>query len=86
MLVFSFVERDPPFKLVDMFVDEPFPFKEIYGKCIMADVEDICIPLIDIEQLRQIKLKAGRPQDLYDAVQLKAIQEIKKKWNLKRLK
>ena len=34
MIVFSFVEKDPPFRLIDTFVDEPFPFKDIYKKKI----------------------------------------------------
>ncbi len=32
MIVFSFVENDPPFNLIDMFVDEPISFKALYNK------------------------------------------------------
>ena len=76
MIVFSFVEKDPPFKLIDMFVDEPLPFDEIYKKRVYANLEGIKVPLISIDHLKKLKEIAGRPQDLIDIVQLEAIQRL----------
>jgi predicted nucleotidyltransferase len=77
MIVFSFVEREPPFKLIDMFVDEPFPFDEIYKKRVQIKVDGITVPVINIDQLKKLKKIAGRPQDLIDLVQLGAIQRMR---------
>lgn len=77
MIVFSFVERKPPFKLIDMFVDEPFPFDEIYKKRVSIKAGGIIVPVINIDQLKKLKKLAGRPQDLIDFVQLEAIQRMR---------
>ena len=73
MIVFSFVDKKPPFKVVDVFVKEPFPFKEIYKKRFEIEIEKIKLPLISIEHLKILKRQAGRPQDLIDFVQLDKI-------------
>jgi len=78
MIVFSFVENKPPFKLIDMFVDEPFPFNEIYKNRVYADIDTIQVPLISIDHLKKLKKAAGRPQDLIDIVQLEAIQRMQR--------
>ena len=77
MIVFSFVENKPPLKLIDIFVDEPFPFDEIYEKRVQIKVNGIIVPVININQLKKLKKAAGRPQDLIDFVQLEAIQRIR---------
>ena len=38
MIVFSFIYKDPPFQLIDMFVDEPIPFKELFKSKKIVDV------------------------------------------------
>ena len=70
MIVFSFCHTKPPFKVIDMFIQEPFPFAEIYKKRFEIEIERIKIPLISINQLRILKQQAGRPHDLIDLVQL----------------
>jgi len=77
MIVFSFVKNDPPFYIVDMFVDEPIPFSAVYKNRINIHVEKVKIPLISMDHLRILKQKAGRAQDLIDLVQLNAIKEMK---------
>ena len=78
MIVFSFVHRHPPFEMIDMFVDEPIPFKELYKEKKIARAQGINIPLISIDHLLKLKSKAKRPKDLDDIVQLKAIKRIQK--------
>lgn len=76
MVVFSFCQYDPPFTLVDVFVNEPFPFEEIYKKRVLAKIKrNLTIPLISLEHLIRLKRQAGRPQDLIDVVQLEYIQK-----------
>lgn len=78
MIVFSFVERRPPFKLVDMFVDEPIPFGELDKSKKNVNVGGITIPLIGIDHLLKLKKKAGRDKDLNDIAQLNEIKRIQK--------
>jgi predicted nucleotidyltransferase len=78
MIVFSFVDRNPPFQLIDMFVDEPIPFGELYKKKKNIKVGGVLIPLIGIDHLLKLKKKAGRDKDLNDIEQLNEIKRIKK--------
>ena len=75
MIVFSFCYKNPPFHLIDMFINEPIPFKEIYKHRVEAKVEGMTIPLVSINHLRALKQIAGRPQDLIDIVQLDHIKQ-----------
>lgn len=77
MIVFSFVENDPPFKMIDMFVDEPIPFSQIYKSKVDVRIKDMIVPLLSIPHLKKLKYQARRPHDLIDIVQLEAIE----KWN-----
>ena len=78
MIVFSFVQKDPPFQLVDMFVDEPIPFETVYKNRVEAKLKDIIIPITSIDHLLKLKRQANRDIDLIDITQLEAIKEIKK--------
>ena len=77
MIVFSFVDRRPPFQMIDMFVDEPIKFDLLYKKRKIVNIEGIKIPLIGIEHLILLKENAHRPKDLDDIVQLKEIMKMK---------
>lgn len=79
MIVFSFVHKDPPFKVIDMFVEEPIRFDYIYKRKIMARAGNMLVPLMCIDHLKKLKQKAGRPQDLIDIVQLNAINRMRKR-------
>lgn len=78
MIVFSFVNKNPPFDLVDVFVDEPIKFDSVYAKRKIIKSGDLTLPIIDIDQLILLKKKASRPKDLDDIVQLKEIKRLKK--------
>ena len=75
MIVFSFVHQQPPFQMIDVFVDEPIQFETIYKKKKLVKIEGVSIPLIDINQLIHLKKEAGRPKDLDDIVQLESIKK-----------
>ena len=76
MIVFSFVENDPPFNLIDMFVDEPISFKALYKKKVSARLGAVTVPVVSIDHLIQLKQMAGRDRDLNDIAQLKEIKSI----------
>lgn len=75
MIVFSFMEKNPPYKSIDMFVDEPILFEKVYRGKIEAKINNLIVPLISIDHLRELKERAGRPQDIIDIIQLNAIKE-----------
>ena len=74
MLVFTFCHNDPPFKNIDVFINEPMPFKKIYTQRNIAKIQGVKIPLVSVEHLKVLKRKAGRLQDLMDLKQLNEIQ------------
>ena len=78
MLVFSFVERNPPFQIIDMFVDEPIAFADVYLHRRKIKIEGTTVPLIGIDHLIKLKRKAARAQDLLDIENLKAIKRMKR--------
>ncbi len=75
MIVFSFQNRQPPFRLIDMFVDEPLRFSDVDRKALRVRYGRVNIPIMAIEHLIELKNAAGRGKDLEDIVQLRAIQE-----------
>ncbi len=76
MIVFSFCENDPPFKLIDMFVDEPIKFEEIYKEKAIVKVGSISIPVISVKHLIRLKKQAGRDRDKNDIIQLNEIKRL----------
>lgn len=74
MIVFSFVDRKPPFEMIDMFVGEPIKFQDVYQDRKIVKVQRVSIPLISMDHLIRLKKKASRPKDLDDIIQLKHIK------------
>ncbi|MDB5038070.1 MAG: uncharacterized protein JWQ35_1598 [Bacteriovoracaceae bacterium] len=71
MLVFSFLNPSNPFELIDIFVKEPKPFKDLWRRRLEADAFGIKIRVISKKDLIDLKRKAGRPKDLFDIKELK---------------
>ena len=79
MIVFSFWRPDHPYEVIDVFVKEPIPFKELWSKREKVSLENIKIPVISIGHLIQLKKQAGRLQDVSDIEALnKLSKELKK--------
>lgn len=75
MIVFSFQKRRAPFRLIDMFMDEPLKFSDVKLAAMRVRYGGVNVPVMTIEHLIQLKDAAGRAKDIEDIVQLKAIQE-----------
>lgn len=59
---------------VDMFVTEPFDFDEEYGSAIVEDIAPgVPIRVVRLKTLLRLKQRAGRPQDLADIAELRAL-------------
>ena len=73
MLVFSFYQPDNPLMILDVFVREPFPFKEMAQRAVPMDLGGIIIPVCAINDLIAMKQQAARPKDLEDIKYLQGL-------------
>lgn len=57
--------------VVDLFVEEPFPFAEAWRDAFWVDyMGGVRFPCVDLARLREMKRAAGRPKDLLDLDEL----------------
>jgi hypothetical protein len=75
MVVYSLYDAKNPFFLLDIFVQEPFHFEEVYEKRKKIEFENTVIPLVPIKALIAMKENSDRPQDKADVFYLKKIAE-----------
>jgi hypothetical protein len=76
MLVFSMVDPADPLRAVDLFVDEPIPFEELYERSLTLDVAGTPVRVASIRDLITLKQQAGRPQDEADIAALRELEEL----------
>ena len=75
MTVFNLYDSKNPFFLLDIFVEIPFNFEEVYKKRKKIKFEDTIIPVIPIKELIEMKEKSNRPQDIADVYYLRKIMK-----------
>jgi predicted nucleotidyltransferase len=73
MRVFSMHDPRKPLVEVDLFVDPPFLFEELYARAEPIEIGDRRVRVASIEDLIEMKRRAGRPQDEEDVAALRAI-------------
>jgi predicted nucleotidyltransferase len=77
MQVFSFVDPSNPMRIVDLFVDHPIPFDDLWSRSEQFELSQTTVRVASIPDLIRLKRLAARPQDLSDIEQLEAIQRIR---------
>ena len=77
MLVFSFFDPNNPLMVLDVFIREPFPFDEMLKRAVHMNIGELSVPVCAINDLIEMKKKAGRPKDLEDIKYLKSLQSSK---------
>ena len=76
MTVFSLFSPDHPVTEIDLFVDPPLVFAEAYTRALRLEVAPgVGATFCSLDDLMNLKSKAGRPRDLEDIEQLRKIQE-----------
>ena len=75
MTVFSLYDPKNPFFILDIFVEMPFDFDEIYKQRKRIKFESTVIPVVPLKELIKMKEKSDRPQDRADIFYLKKIVE-----------
>ena len=74
LTVFSLWNPSIPLTEVDLFVQEPFPFDEAFARAFRAEVDGVHIFVASIDDLIELKRRAGRPKDIEDIRILEAIR------------
>lgn len=73
MKVFSLFDPKNSFFLVDIFVEMPFNFDEVYKHREKKKLENRIIPVVPLKDLIEMKEKTDRPQDRADVFYLRRI-------------
>ncbi len=76
MRVFSLYQPENPLSAVDLFVETPIDFEELYRKAELIPIGTAVVPVVAIPHLIQMKQAAGREQDRAD---LRVLVEIEKR-------
>ena len=78
MRVFSLWDPSEPLREVDLFVEHPLPFDELWTRSTLVELGASRVRIASIPDLIFLKRLAGRPQDLQDIEALEAILERKR--------
>ncbi|HWH30235.1 MAG TPA: hypothetical protein VNU26_14995 [Mycobacteriales bacterium] len=73
LLVFSFYDPASPLREVDVFVEEPVPFDELYDEADVVRIGEVPVRVASVRHLIHMKTEAGRPVDLQDVAVLREI-------------
>jgi hypothetical protein len=71
MMVFSFIHAENPLEVVDVFCEEPIPFKDLWASRLEVSAFGITIPVVGKKHLIELKERANREKDRFDVEQLK---------------
>src|SRR6267154_6334178 len=75
LTVFSLYSPQHALTEIDLFVEPPLDFEAAYRDAVRQEVAPgIAATFIGIQDLRRLKLRAGRPQDLLDLEKLKSLE------------
>jgi len=76
MRVFALRDPDDPLRQVDLLVDEPVPFEELWGRAKLVRVGVVDVRVASIHDLIRLKQLADRPLDRDDIEHLRRIEEV----------
>ncbi len=64
MAVFSLWDPSEPMREVDLFLEHPMPFDDLFGRSVEVTLDDTCVRIASLDDLIDLKRLAGRPLDL----------------------
>ena len=73
LVVFSLWHPEKPFE-VDLFVEEPFDFRQASRRALAVPLESTEAKVIGLDDLISLKERAGRPRDRDDVEALRALR------------
>ncbi|VAX36646.1 hypothetical protein MNBD_UNCLBAC01-2062 [hydrothermal vent metagenome] len=74
MKVFTFFHTKDPLKMVDIAIEGLVKYEKVEKEIVK--VGNMKVPIISVEQLKKMKKKAGRKQDLADLDELKRLGDM----------
>jgi predicted nucleotidyltransferase len=77
MKAFSFYHEKEAIGEIDVLIDLPIPYEALKERAKVFDIKGTRVPVISLQDLIDLKLRAGRQQDLSDAEHLKTVLEEK---------
>ncbi len=78
LTVFSMYDASNPLIEVDLFVDPPISFEDLWNRSDESVVSGQPIRVASVDDLIEMKRLVGRPQDLADIAALEEIRELRK--------
>jgi len=75
MMVFSLYDPDDPLRVVDLFVQPPIPFDELWSRSKLIALPTGEVRVASLDDLIKMKEIAGRPQDATDIEALEALRD-----------
>ena len=75
MKAFTFCSDSEAIAEIDVLIDSPISYEELKGRAVVFDLEGVRVPVVSVLDLIEMKMIAGRQQDLSDAEHLKIILE-----------
>jgi predicted nucleotidyltransferase len=75
MKALNFYSETLPIGEIDIIIDSPIPYEKLKGRAIKVELRDEKIPTVSIHDLIELKLRAGRKQDLADVEHLRMVLE-----------
>jgi hypothetical protein len=74
LTVFSMWSSAHPALEVDLFVEEPFDFDQVYSRALRVPLERIEATVVALDDLLDLKRRAGRPVDQQDVTALESLR------------
>ena len=75
MRVFNLYDPSDPLRSVDLFVNYPIPFEELWARSKLIALPSGDVRVASIDDLIEMKKTAGRPQDSEDIEALEALRD-----------
>ena len=75
MKAFNFYSETLPIGEIDIVIDTPIPYETLRNRAVKVELQNEKIPVASIHDLIELKLRAGRKQDLADVEHLKMVLE-----------
>ena len=77
MKALNFYSETLPIAEIDIVIDTPIRYEELKSRAIRVELQDEQVPTVSIHDLIELKLRAGRKQDLSDVEHLRMVLEMK---------
>ena len=80
MMVFTLLDKKTPFFSLDIFVEVPFDFEDVYARRVNMKFEGVKVSVVPVRDLINMKKDTGRPQDKADVYYLSRIAKEWESW------